>query len=194
LIRRLNLESPKIAAPLQAIFVEESALLGSADDKTPIGRATSAMLDVLYSNRLRALNSSACADGSGRAVGCIRCIGKGGQRTHLPFGKKAAGLVDPPFPTRGQACAGREAGGFSDAVPSISAAARSAGGVWKYIATGGAPAAPSRGSPHMLRHSFATHLLEGGADLRSVQLMLGHSDIHAQIYTHVVEERLKPDL
>ncbi|HEV3420786.1 MAG TPA: site-specific tyrosine recombinase XerD [Candidatus Acidoferrum sp.] len=193
----LNLESPKIRRSLPGYLrLEEiERLLAQPDDKTPIGLRDRAMLDVLYSTGLRVseLINLRVMD-LDRAVGCIRCIGKGDKERIVPIGRKALALVDRYL---------------RDARPKLVPAGKQVNsptlfinrrgstlsrvGVWKILSAYGRRAELRVSlTPHMLRHSFATHLLEGGADLRSVQLMLGHSDISTtQIYTHVVEERLK---
>ena len=193
----LNLESPKIRRSLPGYLrLEEiERLLAQPDDKTPIGLRDRAMLDVLYSTGLRVseLVSLRVMD-LDRQVGCVRCVGKGDKERIVPVGKKALALVErylrearPKLVPAGKQVnspmlfINRRGGRLSRV------------GVWKILSAYGRRAGlrvPL--TPHMLRHSFATHLLEGGADLRSVQLMLGHSDISTtQIYTHVVEERLK---
>jgi integrase/recombinase XerD len=193
----INLESPKIRRTLPGYLrLEEiEKLLAQPNDKTAIGLRDKAMLEVLYSSGLRVseLTSLRVMD-LDRSVGCVRCIGKGDKERIVPVGKKALALVDrylrearPQLLGKGQAAStpmlflNRRGGKFSRV------------GVWKILSAYGRQAGLRVAlTPHMLRHSFATHLLERGADLRSVQLMLGHSDISTtQIYTHVVEERLK---
>jgi integrase/recombinase XerD len=193
----LNLESPKIRRSLPGYLrLEEiERLLAQPDEKTPIGLRDRAMLDVLYSTGLRVseLVNLRVMD-LDHQVGCIRCIGKGDKERIVPIGKKALALVERYL---------------RDARPKLVPAGKQVNspvlfinsrggplsrvGVWKILSSYGKRAGLRMPlTPHMLRHSFATHLLEGGADLRSVQLMLGHSDISTtQIYTHVVEERLK---
>jgi len=193
----LNLESPKIRRTLPGYLrLEEiERLLKQPDDKTPIGLRDRAMLDVLYSTGLRVseLVHLRVMD-IDRSVGCIRCIGKGDKERIVPIGKKALALVErylrdsrPKLVPEGKQIHS------PTLFINIRGGALSRVGVWKILSGYGKRAGlrvPL--TPHMLRHSFATHLLEGGADLRSVQLMLGHSDISTtQIYTHVVEERLK---
>jgi integrase/recombinase XerD len=192
-----HLESPKIRRSLPGYLrlEEVEKLLELPDQATPLGLRDRAMLEVLYSTGLRVseLTSLRVPDMDIK-VGCVRCIGKGDKERIVPVGKKALGIVERYL---------------RDGRPKLSAAGRSGGGgflfvnrrggrisrvgVWKILSAYGRRAGlrvPL--TPHMLRHSFATHLLERGADLRSVQLMLGHSDISTtQIYTHVVEERLK---
>ena len=193
----LNLESPKIRRSLPGYLrlEEVEKLLAQPDDKQPLGLRDRAMLEVLYSTGLRVseLVGLRVMD-IDRAAGCVRCIGKGNKERIVPIGKKAIALVERYL---------------RDARPKLLGNAKQANvaalfinrrggplsrvGVWKILSAYGRQAGMRMGlTPHMLRHSFATHLLERGADLRSVQLMLGHSDISTtQIYTHVVEERLK---
>jgi integrase/recombinase XerD len=193
----LNLESPKIRRSLPGYLRldEVEKLLAQPDEKSPIGLRDRAMLEVLYSSGLRVseLTGLRVLDVD-RAAGHVRCIGKGDKERIVPIGKRAMSLVDrylrdarPKLLGKGQLAhtpvlfLNRRGGRFSRV------------GVWKILSAYGRQAGLRVAlTPHMLRHSFATHLLERGADLRSVQLMLGHSDISTtQIYTHVVEERLK---
>ena len=193
----INLESPKIrrSLPDYLRLEEVEKLLLQPDDKTPIGLRDRAMLEVLYSSGLRVseLTSLRVMD-LDRAVGCVRCIGKGDKERIVPVGKKAMALVDRYLRDARPKLLGKTQGSPSPILFLNRRGGRlSRVGVWKILSAYGRQAGLRVAlTPHMLRHSFATHLLERGADLRSVQLMLGHSDISTtQIYTHVVEERLK---
>ena len=192
-----HLESPKIRRSLPGYLRLEDVekLLEQPDQKTALGLRDRAMLEVLYSTGLRVseLTSLRVTDLDTK-VGCVRCIGKGDKERIVPVGRKALGIVER-YLRDGRAELVRPGKGGSGAYLFVN---RRGGrisrvGVWKILSAYGRRAGLKQAlTPHMLRHSFATHLLERGADLRSVQLMLGHSDISTtQIYTHVVEERLK---
>jgi len=193
-----NLESPKIRKSLPGYLrlEEVEKLLEQPDASTPLGLRDRAMLEVLYSTGLRVseLTSLRVPDLDTK-IGCVRCIGKGDKERVVPVGRKALSMAEkylkdgrPELVRSGKAGSGgpflfvNRRGGRISRV-----------GVWKILSNYGKQAGLRTAlTPHMLRHSFATHLLERGADLRSVQLMLGHADISTtQIYTHVVEERLK---
>jgi len=193
----LNLESPKIRRSLPGYLrlEEVEKLLAQPDEKQPLGLRDRAMFEVLYSTGLRVseLVGLRVMD-MDRAAGCVRCIGKGDKERIVPIGKKAIALVERYL----RDARPKLLGGANKANVTMMFINRRGGplsrvGVWKTLSAYGRQAGMRKGlTPHMLRHSFATHLLERGADLRSVQLMLGHSDISTtQIYTHVVEERLK---
>jgi integrase/recombinase XerD len=192
-----QLESPKIRRSLPGYLrlEEVEKLLDLPDQKRALGLRDRAMLEVLYSTGLRVseLTSLRVTDLDTK-IGCVRCIGKGDKERIVPVGRKALGIVErylrdgrPQLMKAGRSPAG------AYLFVNRRGARISRVGVWKILSGYGRKAGlrvPL--TPHMLRHSFATHLLERGADLRSVQLMLGHSDISTtQIYTHVVEERLK---
>jgi integrase/recombinase XerD len=193
----VNLESPKIRRHLPGYLrlEEVEKLLEQPDSKTPMGLRDRAMLEVLYSTGLRVSELTGLGvNDLDTKVGCVRCIGKGDKERIVPVGKKALGMVDK-YLREGRPQLLRNAKASSGPALFVNrrGVALSRVGVWKILSAYGRRAGLRVAlTPHMLRHSFATHLLEGGADLRSVQLMLGHADISTtQIYTHVVEERLK---
>ena len=193
----LSLESPKIRRHLPGYLrlEEVEKLLEQPDSKTPTGLRDRAMLEVLYSTGLRVseLTGLGVSDLDAK-VGCVRCIGKGDKERIVPVGRKALSIVDKYLREGRPAMLRSVKGGGSSALfVNRRGMALSRVGVWKILSAYGRRAGLRVAlTPHMLRHSFATHLLERGADLRSVQLMLGHADISTtQIYTHVVEERLK---
>jgi integrase/recombinase XerD len=193
----LNLESPKIRRSLPGYLrlEEVERLLIQPDAKTALGLRDRAMLEVLYSTGLRVseLVSLRVGDLDSKA-GCVRCIGKGDKERIVPVGRKALAMVEK-YLQEARPEMLRHAKAIGSTALFVNSRGRSLSrvGVWKILSAYGRRAGLRVAlTPHMLRHSFATHLLERGADLRSVQLMLGHADISTtQIYTHVVEERLK---
>lgn len=187
-------DAPQIDRSLPKYLTEQEmeGLLEQPDTSTPAGLRDKAMLELLYATGMRVseLVSLRREDIDGR-LGVARCQGKGGKERLIPVGKSALQAVDTYLecgrgkfvkPSAGPLLFVNRRGGALSRV-----------GFWKILAGYGRRAGiTTRLTPHLIRHSFATHLLERGADLRSIQLMLGHSDISTtQVYTHVLKERLK---
>jgi integrase/recombinase XerD len=189
-----TIESPRFRQSLpEFLSVEEvDRLLRQPDTTAIVGMRDRAMIELMYSCGLRV--SELCglrvADLQAEA-GCLRCIGKGDKERLVPVGRQALEAVQRYLR------ASRPKLLRQDSSPHLflNQKGRTVGRItfWKTLGEYGRKAGLRKAlTPHMLRHSFATHLLDRGADLRSVQMMLGHSDISTtQIYTHVVEERLK---
>ena len=189
-----TIESPKFRQSLPYFLsVEEvERLLAQPDTSSAIGLRDKAIIELMYSTGIRVSELAGIRVGDLQMeAGCLRCIGKGNKERLVPVGKKALAVVEAymkksrPELLRDNASANlflNQRGRPMDRVM-----------IWKMMGRYGRKAALRKPlKPHTLRHSFATHLLDRGADLRSVQMMLGHSDISTtQIYTHVVEERLK---
>jgi integrase/recombinase XerD len=173
--------------------LEEIERLSQSPDATrKTGLRDHAMIELLYATGLRV--SELCSLGIGDLnldMGVIRATGKGKKQRMIPVGKAALAAVRAYLDT------GRP--GILKGRPSRYLFVTARGGAmtrqafWKLLRAHGKKAGVFHHlTPHVIRHSFATHLLEGGADLRSVQTMLGHADISTtQIYTHVMRSRLR---
>jgi integrase/recombinase XerD len=170
---------------------EVTKLLESPGQDDPLEVRDRAMLELLYATGLRVseLVKVRCTDVNA-AAGVLRTVGKGGKHRLVPVGRAALGAIERYGPARNQLLR-RRASPFLFVTSRAKPLTRQA--FWHRLRRYGRRAGITRAlTPHVLRHSFATHLLERGADLRSVQVMLGHADISTtQIYTHVVRERLR---
>lgn len=171
---------------------EIEGLLQAPDATRPTGLRDRAMLQLLYATGLRV--SELCRVSVGDLnlqVGVLRTTGKGNKQRLVPVGQAAIRAVEEYAKIGRPALLKGRASRFLFVTARGGCLTRQA--FWKLLAIHGKKAGIFRDlTPHVLRHSFATHLLEHGADLRSVQVMLGHADISTtQIYTHVMRSRLR---
>jgi integrase/recombinase XerD len=190
-----DLKAPRAwpALPRFLDLDEVDRLLAQPDVSTPRGLRDKSLIEVLYASGMRVSELVAVKPGDLRLdEGYLTCVGKGDKERIVPLGDQATAWL------RRYIDDGRPVLLRRRSSPWLFVNARDGGplsriGVWKVLKTYGITAGITRDiSPHVLRHSFATHLLERGADLRAIQVMLGHADLSTtQIYTHVLEARLR---
>ena len=190
-----DLQAPRAwpALPKFLSVDEVDRLIKQPDVSTPRGLRDRALIEVLYATGLRVTELIHLrASDLNLEAGYLSTTGKGNKQRIVPIGDQAAEWLSRYI---GE---GRPALIRQRASPWLFVNAKQGGslsrvGFWKILKGYGRAAGLSRTlSPHVLRHSFATHLLEHGADLRSIQMMLGHADLSTtQIYTHVLEARLR---
>lgn len=190
----LNIDAPKLARPLPKTLTEEEVerLLAAPDTGTELGLRDRAMLELLYATGLRVteLVTLRVAQVSLDA-GVVRVMGKGSKERLVPIGEVAVEWIGHYLrASRAPLLAGRVT---EDLFVTQRGSAMTRQMFWNLVQRHAAAAGITKHiSPHVLRHAFATHLLNHGADLRVVQMLLGHSDVSTtQIYTHVARERLK---
>jgi integrase/recombinase XerD len=191
----LKLAIPAKPSRLPKVMSEKQveALLAAPDPETPLGLRDRAMIEVIYASGLRVSELvNLKLHEVGLNEGVVRAFGKGSKERLVPLGEIALDWLQRYLnEARSDILKGRQ----SDALfVTGRGGAMTRQAFWQLIKRYAliAGIAPERLSPHVLRHAFATHLLNHGADLRVVQLLLGHADISTtQIYTHVARERLK---
>ena len=188
------LEPPKLWQKLPAVCSKKQVfdLLDAPSPKEPYYLRDKAMLELLYGTGMRASELAKLKIGDiNTNIGYIRCLGKGSRERIIPVGKTAIAAVEDYL----KSLRPKLAKPFSEDFLLLSRTGRAMSRIeiWRLIKKYAARAGiPKNLTVHTLRHCFATHLLSGGADLRSIQEMLGHVDISTtQIYTHVDHERLR---
>jgi integrase/recombinase XerD len=190
----VKIELPKLGRSLPHVLSREEVetLLAQPDLSTAFGRRDRAMLELLYASGLRVseLVGLSVAD-LHLEMGFVRVLGKGAKERLVPVGRSALGYLKEYLELARPKLTARR---LSDTLFLSKLGRRMSRQQFFLLLKKYAQAAGIKKevSPHKLRHSFATHLLGGGADLRSVQAMLGHADLATtQVYTHVSPERLK---
>lgn len=172
---------------------EIESLLAEPDLETDLGIRDRAMLETLYATGLRVseLVNLKVAD-IDLESGFLNCFGKGSKQRRVPLGRSAIHFLELHFPARMRLLNGKQSDRADRLFIDPNGRDISRQKFWKLIKQYGSQAKIDYITPHLLRHSFATVLLANGADLRSVQLMLGHSNISTtQIYTHITNDHLK---
>lgn len=190
-----DLQAPRAwpALPKLLAVEEVERLIQQPDVSTPRGLRDRALIEVLYATGLRVSELIHLrASDLNLDSGYLSCTGKGNKQRIVPIGEQATQWLTRYIRQARPALIGKHH------TPWLFVNAKRGGsltrvGFWKILKGYGLKAGLPRAlSPHVLRHSFATHLLEHGADLRSIQMMLGHADLSTtQIYTHVLEARLR---
>jgi integrase/recombinase XerD len=184
----LKLDPPKRAPRFPKTLSEDDveALLAAPDTQSELGLRDRAMLETLYATGLRVSELVALKTFEVNLdAGVVRVMGKGSKERLVPLGEEAVDWISKYMKSR------------KKTANALFITARGGGmtrqAFWQLIGRYGRRAIPGKKlSPHVLRHAFATHLINHGADLRVVQMLLGHADISTtQIYTHVARERLK---
>jgi len=189
-----NIDLPKsgLKLPVFLNIDEVTVLLNTPDMTKPTGIRDKAILELLYASGIRvseltSLQKSAINLNSGY----LKVFGKGSRERFVPMGKFAIEAINYYLENARNVLIKGKSSSYLFIGQGGNQLTRQA--IWKQVKTYTKKAGIKKNiSPHILRHSFATHLLEGGADLRSVQIMLGHADLSTtQIYTHVTGSELK---
>jgi integrase/recombinase XerD len=189
-----QIQSPRPWRRLPQVLTRAEAerLLQAPDTSTVIGKRDAALLELLYATGLRASELVELAVDSVNTVGgYLQVRGKGGKERLVPMGEIAAVQLEDYLSVGRAALVKRSQTPYLFVNRSAQGLTRQS--LWKLVKKYALQAGIGKAiSPHTLRHSFATHLLEGGADLRALQQMLGHADISTtQIYTHIAQPQLQ---